>query len=371
MPTPDVSALALQVLGATFVLSCLFGAIVQRTHFCTMGAVSDAVGLGDFTRLRQWALAIATAMAGFWLLVAAGQVDPSKTLYTTPRWFWLSALAGGAMFGFGMVLASGCASKNLVRLGGGSLKALVVIVVLGVCAFATLKGITAVVRVATVDSLAIDFAAPAAVWARLAGLFGTENRVTGVVLGLAMALGAAVWALRGPEFVRAGNLLAGIGIGACVAAMFWVTGHLGYVAEHPQTLEETFLATNSGRAEALSFVSPVAYTLDWLMFFSDRSKTLTVGIVSVAGVVVGAAAMAVAQGSFRWQGFAGVDDLAHHLVGSALMGVGGVTAMGCTIGQGISGIATLSLTSLVALPAIMAGAVIGVKYQLRRLERAA
>ena len=371
MSTPDVSALALLVLGATFVLSAAFGAIVQRTHFCTMGAISDAVGLGDFTRLRQWALAIATAMAGFWLLVALGQLDPAKTLYTTPRWFWLSALVGGLMFGFGMVLASGCASKNLVRLGGGSLKALVVLVVLGVCAFATLKGITAVVRVATVDSAAIDFGAPAAVWARLAGLFGTETRGTGVLLGFVIAAVAALWALRGRDFIRGDNLLAGIGIGACVAAMFWVTGHLGHVAEHPQTLEETFIATNSGRAEALSFVSPVAYALDWLMFFSDRGKTLTVGIVSVAGVIVGAAAMALAQGSFRWQGFAGVDDVAHHLAGAALMGVGGVTAMGCTIGQGISGIATLGITSLVALPSIVAGAVAGVKYQLRRLEQGA
>src|SRR5687768_12566731 len=112
--TPDVAALAAQVLWAAFLLAFAFGAIAQRTHFCTMGAVSDAVTTGDLTRLRQWALAIAVSMLGFWGLALAGQIDPTKTLYGGTRWLWLSAAVGGAMFGFGMVLASGCAGKTLV-----------------------------------------------------------------------------------------------------------------------------------------------------------------------------------------------------------------------------------------------------------------
>ncbi|RZJ12002.1 MAG: YeeE/YedE family protein, partial [Haliea sp.] len=141
--------------------------------------------------------------------------------------------------------------------------------------------------------------------------------------------------------------------------------------EHPQTLEEVFLATNSGRAEALSFVSPVAYTLDWLMFYSDRSKLLTVGIASVSGVVAGSALVALAQRSFRWEGFGGTEDLANHLAGGVLMGVGGVTAMGCSIGQGVSGVSTLSFTSFIAVAAMVAGAVAGLRYQVWRLERSA
>ena len=164
------------------------------------------------------------------------------------------------------------------------------------------------------------------------------------------------------------NLLAGLGLGLIVAAMWWVSGRLGYVAEHPETLQEAFLATNSGRMEALSFVSPVAYTIDWLMFFSDKAKVLTIGIVSVFGGVLGSAAYAVATQTFRWEGFRDVEDTANHLVGAVLMGVGGVAAMGCTVGQGLSGLSTLSATSFVAVAAIVAGAVVALKYQLWRLE---
>ena len=192
-----------------------------------------------------------------------------------------------------------------------------------------------------------------------------------LALGLLIGGSLIAWALAGREFCRFDNLLGGFGIGAIIVAMWWVSGHLGFVAEHPETLDEVFLATNSGRSEALSFVAPIAYTLDWLLFFSDKSKVLTVGIVSVLGVIVGAALMALSGRSFRWEGFGGTEDLANHLVGAVLMGIGGVTAMGCTIGQGLTGLSTLGATSFVAIAAIMAGAVAAFKYQMWRLERMA
>ncbi|MCW5650855.1 MAG: YeeE/YedE family protein [Ramlibacter sp.] len=369
MQASDLSALTTQVLWAAFVLSLVFGAIAQRTHFCTMGAVSDVVNMGDWTRMRQWGLAIGVAMIGFAVLVASGQIDPSKTLYASNRFIWLSAATGGALFGFGMVLASGCGSKTLVRIGGGSLKSLVVFGVMGVAAFATLKGITAVARVATVDRVAMEMGAGTSLPAWASSTFGFQSAMAWLVFAVVLGGALVVWALIGPDFRRFDNLLAGLGVGGVIVAMWWVSGKLGYVPEHPDTLQEAFVGTNSGRAEALSFVSPVAYTLDWLMFFSDKSKVLTVGIVSVLGVVLGSAGAALAARSFRWEGFGSTEDVANHLVGGALMGVGGVTAMGCTVGQGLSGISTLSLTSFVAVAAILAGAVAAFKYQIWRLER--
>lgn len=371
MDISALNALTAKVLWASFFLSSLFGAIAQRTHFCTMGAVSDIVSMGDWTRMRMWVMAIGVAMIGFHAMAAAGLIDPAKTLYASGRFIWLSALVGGFLFGFGMVLASGCGSKTLVRIGGGNLKSVAVLLVMGVAAFATLKGITAVARVATVDRIAIDFTGNAALPNWLAGAVGWTPANTGLVLALVLGLSLVGWALAGRDFLQFDNLLAGLGIGAIIAAMWWVSGHLGYVAEHPETLQEAFLATNSGRAEALSFVSPVAYTVDWLMFFSDKSKLLTIGIVSVFGVVVGSGAYALATGSFHWEGFRGTEDTANHLTGAVLMGVGGVTAMGCTVGQGLSGISTLAATSIVAVAAILAGAVAALKYQVWRLERSA
>jgi uncharacterized membrane protein YedE/YeeE len=297
----DISALnslTAQVLWAGFILAMVFGAIAQRTHFCTMGAVSDIVNMGDWTRMRMWGMAIGVAMIGFFTMAAAGMIDPAKVLYASNRFIWLSALVGGALFGFGMVLASGCGSKTLVRIGGGSLKSVVVFAVMGIAAFATLKGITAVVRVATVDKVAVDFATNATLPNWVASAIGITPAAAGIGLAILIGLGLIVWALFGEDFRRFDNLLAGLGIGAVIVAMWWVSGHLGYVAEHPETLQEAFLATNSGRAEALSFVSPVAYTVDWLMFFSDKSKVLTLGIVSVFGVVAGSAVYALLVAQF-------------------------------------------------------------------------
>jgi len=367
----DLKALSTQVLWAAFGLSVLFGAIAQRTHFCTMGAVADIVNIGDWARMRMWVLAIGVAMIGFNAMVALGWVDAGKSLYAGPKVIWLSALVGGAMFGFGMVLASGCGSKTLVRIGGGNLKSLVVFVVLGVAAFATLKGITAVARVSTVDAVAITLAGAQdlpSLLARATGLAKTQ-----LVLLLGSVIGGILlfWSLARAEGRSADNLLGGLGIGAVVAGVWWVSGVLGHVAEDPNTLQEAFVATNSQRMESLSFVAPIAYALDWLMFFSDASKRLTIGIVAALGVVVGSAAVAIATRSFRWEGFRNAEDTANHLVGATLMGVGGVCALGCTIGQGMSGVSTLSLTSFVALAAIIGGAVAALRWQTWRIERSA
>ena len=257
--------------------------------------------------------------------------------------------------------------NNLIRLGGGSLKSLVVFVVMGLAAFATLKGITAVLRVLTVDAVQWPLSGPAFLPDALARWSGAS--VGALRLGLGLGLGGLLiaWAASGQRDAR--MLLGGAGIGALVVAAWWLSGHWAEVPEHPETLEHMYAATNTGRIEALSFVTPVAYTLDWLMFFSDRNKVLTVGIVSVLGVVAGAAVHALCTREFRWQGFADTGDLAHHLVGAVLMGVGGVTAMGCTIGQGVSALSTLHLASFPAVLAIIGGAVAALRYQDWRIGR--
>ncbi len=363
----DIQSLSQLVLWAGFALSVAFGAVAQRTHFCTMGAVADIVHMQDWSRMRMWVLAMGVAMLGFNGMVGLGWLDAGKSLYASPRLQWLSALVGGVMFGFGMVLASGCGSKTLVRVGGGNLKSLVVFVVLGIAAFATLKGVTAVLRVSTVDQVAVllpvgqDLPSLAA----HAGL-GTKNSLA-LMLGGVIGLGLIGWVLARAEGRRSETLLGGVGIGALVAVAWWVSGRLGHVAEDPETLLETFMATNSTRMESFSFVAPVAYTLDWLMFFSDRSKRLTLGIVAVVGVVLGSFVVAIVTRTFRWEGFRNVQDTAQHLIGAVLMGVGGVAALGCTIGQGISGVSTLSVGSFIALASILLGAVVALRWQASRI----
>jgi len=371
MQESDLPGLVSQVLWAAFALAVVFGAIAQHTHFCTMGAVADIVNMGDWTRLRMWALAIGVAMIGFGVMAGLGWVEARHSVYAPPRWVWLSNLVGGLMFGFGMVLASGCGSKTLVRVGAGSLKSLVVFAVLGIAAYATLRGIAAVARVASVDAVAVTLPVGQDLPSLVAHGTGIAKQTLALVLGGGIGLALVMFALARPEGRSGEVLLAGIGIGAVVAAVWWVSGRLGHLAEHPVTLEETFLATNTQRMESLTFVAPIAYTIDWLILFSDKSKVLTIGIVTSLGVIAGSAGVAVATRTFRWEGFGGTEDTANHLVGATLMGVGGVTAMGCTIGQGLSGVSTLALGSFVALAAIVAGAVLALRYQMWRLEQLA
>jgi uncharacterized membrane protein YedE/YeeE len=371
MTDADLAALATRVLFAAFGLGVLFGAIAQRTHFCTMGAVADIVNIGDWSRMRMWVLAIAVAMLGFNGMVALGWLKASDSLYGGSTLLWLSQIVGGLMFGFGMVLASGCGSKTLVRIGGGNLKSLVVFVVLALAAFATLKGITAVLRVATVDSVAMTLAGPQDLPSIAARYLGGESARYAGALGLVIGGGLAAWVLSRAEGRTLDVLAGGIGIGAVIVGAWWVSGRLGFVPEHPQTLEPVFIATNSQRMEAFSFVAPLAYGIDWLLFFSDKSKLLTQGIVAAAGVVVGSALVALVGRSFRWEAFRGVEDTANHLIGAGLMGVGGVTALGCTIGQGLSGVSTLSVGSFIALVSILLGAVAALKWQVWRMERQA
>ena len=129
----------------------------------------------------------------------------------------------------------------------------------------------------------------------------------------------------------------------------------------------TFFGTNTRAAESLSFVAPLAYTLELLMLWTDKSLTLTFGVMAALGVVVGSSAYAVASKTFRWEGFTTIEDLRNHMIGGVLMGFGGITSLGCTIGQGITGFSTLALGSIVTFCAIIAGSAATMKYQYWRI----
>ena len=371
----SASNLSAIVTWSGFGIAFAFGAIAQRTNFCTMGAISDIVNMGSWGRMRMWLLAMAVAIAGAAALQLTGQVDLSKSIYARPVVPWLSYLVGGFTFGVGMTLGSGCGNKTLVRIGAGNLKSVVVLVFLAVSAYMTLKGLFGIWRVTWLDPVAVDLGArgvpgqdlPSLV-ASLAGT-GRQGAYAGVAAVVAVAL--AAFAFKDRDFRGSlDHVLGGVALGALVVAGWYVTGHVGF-AENPDTLENTYFGTNSHTLESLSFVAPAAYLLEILLLWSDKSLAFTFGIALALGVIAGSAAYALATRSFRWEGFASAEDTANHVVGGILMGFGGVTAMGCTIGQGITGISTLAVGSVLATLAIVAGSWATMKYQYWRLERSA
>jgi uncharacterized membrane protein YedE/YeeE len=347
------------VTGGAFVLAFIFGAVGNKTHFCTMGAVSDWVNMGDLSRMRMWLLAIAVAVLGASALQLTGVVELSKSIYPGPSFTWLSYIVGGFLFGVGMTLGSGCGSKTLIRVGAGNLKSLIVYVFLGIAAYMTLRGVLGAFRVGVLEKAVITLPAGQ----DLPALLGVHRAILAALIGGALL--AFVYASK--QFRSSFDYtLGGAVTGLVVVGGWYVSGHLGHVAEDPRTLQEAFVATNSGRMESFSFVSPMAYTLDYLMLWTDKSKTITYGIASGLGVIAGSAAYALATRSFRWEGFRDAEDTANHIVGGMLMGFGGICALGCTIGQGISGFSTLALGSIITFVAIVAGSALTMKYQYWR-----
>lgn len=361
------------VVGAGFSLAFVFGLMAARTNFCTMGAISDIVNMGSWGRMRSWMLALAVAIAGTTWFAYSGQVDIAKSLPQRPVLPWLSLLAGGLLFGVGMTLAGGCANRNLVRLGGGSIRSLVVLTFMAIAAYMTLKGVFAQWRADWLDPARIDLAAwgwtDASLATGLAKATGLPGRIALPLTAFVAAAGLAAFVLKDARYRRNTRQLTGaIVLGAVIAAGWYVTGHIGY-GENPDTLETVYFATNTRTLESLSFVGPLAYSLEMLMLWTDKSLHATFGIAAVLGTIAGSAAHAIATRSFRWEGFASMADLRNQLVGAMLMGASGVTAAGCTIGQGLTGLSTLAISSCIAVAGIIAGGVATLKILLWAEER--
>lgn len=336
-----------------------FGALVAATNFCTMGGLSDWRTLGDTRRLRAWILAIAVSIAGTQALAAVGVTELARAMYLAPSLNWLGSFAGGVLFGVGMVYAGGCASRNLARVGGGDLRSLVTLLLIGLFAYMTIGGLLGPVRSAVERATSLDLAAGGVATQSLPDLLGRVLPVAPgtVALGLATiaALGLAAFCFADAGFrASPNNIAAGLGIGMLVTAGWALTG-----------LAFDELADKPVAPVSLTFVRPTGDTMEWLGRFTALGLP-GFGVASVIGAILGAFLVAVAKGSFRIQTFADAGDTLRNMGGAALMGIGGVTAGGCTVGQGITGLSTLAAGSVLAL----AGIVIGGRYGLARLERA-
>src|SRR3989339_570513 len=363
----EASDLSGMVVWGGFALAFVFGAVANKTNFCTMGAISDVVNMEHWGRMRMWLLAMAVAMLGTNLLYQLGLIDLSKSIYVRPSLPWLSLVVGGVVFGIGMTIAAGCVNKNLVRLGAGSLRSLVVLVFVAISAYMTLKGLFGQWRASYLDPVTLDLAqwglAGQTLPQILAKLTGLAAKPALLASAVVLSLGLAAFALKDKRF--RGNAVQWLGavvLGLLIVAGWYLTGHLGH-GESPETMEMVYFATNTRTLESFSFVAPTAFSLELLMLWTDQSLHVSFGIASAIGVMLGSMAYALASRQFRWEGFASMEDLRTQLLGAVLMGFGGVTALGCTVGQGLTGISTLALGSFIVLAGIIGGAAATMHYQ--------
>jgi len=349
-----------------FFLALIFGYVANKTSFCTMGAVSDVVNMGEWGRMRAWLLAIAIAMLGTNLLVYFGYFDIAQTYYTRGTIYWFGALVGGLLFGVGMTLAGGCGQRTLVRLGGGNLKSVVVFMFLGYSALVTMNGVLRIPLDSVLRAEVFTFHLEG--MQTLPAMMGMGDAVSHLSWAVVLALIILAFVFSSKEFrENRDNVLAGIVVGLVVAAGWYVTGHLGF--SENEFMERTYVGTDSKLAESMTFVGPLAYTMDLWAYWRD--KHVTFGVASVFGVVTGSFICSVFNHSFRWEYFNTPQDMFRHIIGAVLMGFGGIAAMGCTIGQAVTGVSTLAISSFIVFFGIVAGAAITMKAQYYLMMRSA
>ncbi len=326
----------------------ILGFAARAAQFCTLGALEEAYYGSERSRLRTWLLAMGTAVAATQLMDLLGVVDLSASYRLGSQIPWFGAIVGGVLFGFGMALVGTCAFGMLVRLGGGDLRALVATLVTGIVGYMTMSGVLARLRLEYVDSVRIELA-PLSSSALPALLFGTGNATGQILTSVFIVAMTAGWALSRPRFRQRPSLVAaGLVIGLVIAGGWAVTSQLGQLQLYPH------------QPDSYSFVKPIGAALLWLMTTSGTYESFIIG--GVFGVPLGAFLAARLKGDVHWEAFDDTREMRRHLTGAALMGMGGIMAGGCTIGQGMTGIAALSITAFLALGGIVAGALLGIRW---------
>lgn len=338
------------VILAGLVIGLVYGAVGLLSGFCLMSGMRGFLAEGDGRLLRTYALAIAVAIAASQFLAGKGLVDLGKSIYLQQSFSAPVLFLGGLLFGYGMVLSNGCGSRALVLLGRGNLRSFVVVIVLAITAQMTLKGLIAPARIALVQASQTTITANSL--PSLLATFGPAGPLSRV-LAAAVIVGALVlFAFAHPAFRRSpGQIAAGVIVGLLVAAGWFVTGHLGADDFNPVPVT------------SLTFIAPIADSLQYAML--STGLTLNFGIATVAGVFAGSLVTALATGRFKLEGYSSPRHMLRSGSGAALMGAGGVMAFGCSIGQGLTGVSTLALGSLVAVAGILLGTTIGLRGALR------
>ena len=376
-------------LWSTFILSVVLGAVVNKTNFCTMGAVSDMVNMSDFGRFRAWLLAIAVATIGVSVFEYMELVDVSDTFppYRGNSLIYIENILGGFLFGIGMTFASGCGNKTLIRIGGGNIKSIMVFIIIAIIAYYMSnpfpdsdKTLYSALFYDWVNPLAISLDTKQDIGAMLGGSENTQSMR--LVAGLVVASGMLFYIFKAADFrSNKDNILAGIAIGLIIVSAWYMSSNItvnaedshyslgDYYAEWDMLAEDDEGKPATGRTlspQSFTFINPIGQSFGY-MKDNFNPALLTFGLVSVFGVIFGSLLWSLISKSFRVEWFVDFKDFLNHFLGAILMGFGGVLALGCTIGQGITGMSTLALGSILTFVSIIFGSALTMKIQYYKL----
>lgn len=327
----------------------VLGLAARLGDFCTLGALESAAYGEDQRRLRLWGVVLAVAITGSFVAEAMGWAEITHSFYHTVKWSPLASIVGGLVFGYGMALAGNCGFGALVRFGGGDLRALVVVVVMGIFAFVTLSGPLAPLRALIFDQQPADSPQGIAHW------LSARSGLPPLVFALPIAAGFLAWGLSYKP-LRTDKRRVAWGIAAGLAVVWCLVGT-------SFLFDESFGATG---VEAPSFTAPLGRTILYFMTSTAGGITFSVGLVG--GVLGGAFLGSLIRGLFKWEACEDPRELGRQVGGAALMGVGGTIALGCSIGQGVSAMSVLAFSAPVTLASIVVGGLIGLRQLIHGFQ---
>jgi len=350
-------------------LGLVLGYVVSKTNFCTMGAVSDWVNIGDTSRFKSWMLAASVAILGVTLMEYQGffNTSDSRIPYRDSVFFWPRYIIGGLLFGIGMTFASGCGNKILIRIGGGNIKSIFVLIIAGIMAYLmTRTDFYGVVFHSWMRPISPDLAKYGLLDQSLPTIassifLSSSGDYFKLGFGLSVSLIMMFFIFRSGNFKNFDNILSGFTVGIVVILAWLLTG--GTMGN--EWIESNNFLDNPQPGvgvQSFTFINPMSETLVFVSNFAD-SFYLTFGVSALLSVIAGSFIYSISSSNFRVEWFASGTDFYRHLIGGILIGVGGVLSLGCTIGQGVTGISTLALGSFVTLISIIIGASITMKIE--------
>jgi uncharacterized membrane protein YedE/YeeE len=351
-------------------LGFVLGFVVNKTNFCTMGAVSDWVNIGDLSRLKAWMLAAAVAILGVTIFEYIGMFDTnaSRIPYKNSVLLWPRYVIGGLMFGVGMTYASGCGNKILIRVGGGNIKSLFVLIVAGFMAYLmTRTDFYGIIFHSWMNPISPDLAKigifDQSLSTILSSLVVIDNSASfKLIIGLLVTALMFSWIFRSGTFQKnIDNIISGFTVGGIVVLAWFITGgDLGQ--EWIETNDFMDVPLPGVGVQSFTFINPMAETM---IFFGNKANIyyLTFGVTALLSVITGSFVYSLMTKSFRIEWFASKEDFTRHMIGAVLIGIGGVLSLGCTIGQGVTGVSTLAIGSFITLISIILGAAIAMKVE--------
>ena len=354
----------------TSILGFILGYVVNKTNFCTMGAVSDLVNIGDSSRLKAWLLAITTAIVGVTSLEYLGIVDVSESRipYRNSVLFWPRYIIGGIMFGIGMTLASGCGNKILIRIGGGNLKSIFVLLIAGLMALLmTRTDFYGLIFHSWMSPISPDLAklgipdqSVQTIFSSLTNIDAGNILIT-IFIPLLICFFLLKYIFSSYTSLSSDNILSGVVVGLVVTLAWLISGgELGQAwIENNDFLDTPYPSVG---VQSFTFINPMGEVLIYTSSVFDNFY-LTFGVTALISTIVGSFVYALISNNLRIEWFANKDDFIRHFVGAVLIGIGGVLSLGCTIGQGVSGVSTLAIGSIITLLSIIFGASLMMKIE--------